>query len=115
MTRRLLTDTLDLFLDSVFNNYPNYVFASMVNPTPIDFKKEIELPGVKKEEVVAEHDGLNLLIRIDNKRYKKSISFRLPSTIYNTDKTSVTMADGLLEIIVPLKEKTQELKQIEIK
>lgn len=100
MRRTLLEEVCESLFNDVVGSYP----ITPNQPKPIPFKKEFELPGVKKEEVTIEYDGANLLIKVDNKRNKRDLSYRLPSSVYNIEEIDAVMNDGLLEINIPLKE-----------
>ena len=98
--------------DEIFSEFP---FTSKRMLDPKDINIELELAGVKKEEIsiVLESGFLKIDVKSDRKNGSKLVS--VPN-YYDTDKISVKYENGLLAIKIPLKNSEQtQSKKLEIK
>ena len=104
----MISDALsDMFngVDTLFRK--NYI--TTVDPSHI----EIELPGVKKDEVSVEHTTENGYTRLDvsyKGRREGKRKFVFPTEGWDVDKTEAILENGLLTIKVPKVEKPSKKK-----
>jgi HSP20 family protein len=127
--------------DKIFNAYPTIAqrndgsissFMPVVNTREDDkaYYIEIDLPGVKKEDISVDiSDGV--LTVSGERKYKNEVkeenyykiessfgkferSFRLPEDL-DADAIDAKSEDGVLEITLPKKKKEESKKKIEIK
>lgn len=140
-SRRSSTD-IDNMLDDFFNNFENQFRRSLLSRNEIDFYPlldvsetnshytvELDIPGVKKEDININVDNNILTIRgkkemdkdhKDSNYYSRerfygdfTRSMALPSGV-NTDKIDADFNNGVLTIKMP-KNKATSTKTIEIK
>jgi HSP20 family protein len=131
---------LNQVLDAAFtgwpftNDYPDLVTSAWVPPTDIfeeadAVRIQLELPGLKPEDVKLTIENSTLTIRGEKKqvaeekttkvhRYERSYgvferSFSLPSTV-DADKVSARFENGVLTVLVPKAEKAKP-REIQVK
>jgi len=71
----------------------------------------IDMPGVKKEDIVIDCEGVNLII--EGNRNDKDFTYTrryILSPGINTDAISAKLVDGVLEILLPIKESSKNKK-----
>ena len=140
LTKRRIFDPF-VDLDRRFNSYPEgsevesgiSSFAPVVNTREEDgaYHIEVDLPGVKKEDINVDINNNTLSISGERK-IKKEIkeddyykmessygkfqrSFSLPESGVDVEKISAKTSDGVLEVIIPKIEEKVSKKKISVK
>lgn len=82
-----------------------------------NFNLEMELPGIKKDEVKITHENNYLVIQAKSKRKNAEKRTYLPADKWDIDKAEVNYENGLLEVKVPPKQAPPKLgfKTLQIK
>ncbi|MBQ7275778.1 MAG: Hsp20 family protein [Bacilli bacterium] len=109
-------DLLSDLYDDFFNDYSNNcaVYDSIMNPlmaTDIyedekGYHFEVEMPGVKKEDVRIEYDYDKLTIKIDNES-KLVRDFRIKGIDFNSVDLNAKLENGILYVFLPKEVKTK--------
>ena len=135
----LLSNRISQILDDFFRDFDQIGFeiAPSFGRTDIYEKDknlvfETELPGVKKNEIKIKVEGDRLVISGETKRNEEvreenyfrigrhygrfQYTFPLPADIIDKNGIKASIQDGILKVIVPLKESLKEKeKPIEVK
>lgn len=80
-----------------------------------DYHLEVELPGVKKEDIKVSLEGDFLKVVVNSPRKKINRVVRLSENEFNHQKAKVRYEDGLLIIDIPLRDSKVESRLLEIK
>jgi HSP20 family protein len=130
--RKSLVD--ELFDSFLYNDYHERYFAqpaTNVFETENDFRLQLAIPGLKKEEVSLnfQNDLLTVKAEVENKTESQSEESRylrkefrafnfekqynVPETV-DVEKISAKFENGILQVILPKKEKTVEKSPLPI-
>ena len=100
----------------MYQNLFNQLFAfnQGVSVEELDdaYEIEMELPGVKKDEVQISSENGTLIVKSEG-RVKVNRVWNLPSTV-DVDTIDAVLKDGLLTIMIP-KRSEAKTKRIEVK
>ena len=83
----------------------NMMYEPIVNQSETQTEIVWDVPGFKKEEIKVAVVGGKLSISLDGARGKKTIRFKL-NDVANVSKISSSLVDGVLTILVPVKDET---------
>jgi len=109
-----MSDLTTLF-DELFTDLFYVPYGNIKRTEPEAIHMELELPGVKRDEIKVSIEDGYLRVRVDSKRKKGSRVISL-SKYHNTDEAEVKYEDGLLTIDVPIKKPDKkDQKVLEIK
>jgi HSP20 family protein len=93
------------FVDSFFNPFPNY----QVDDCGDSFQINMELPGVKKEDLKMEVNGQRLTITAQRKGHRQGEikkAFDLPVTV-DQEGITASLQDGILSVKLAKVQKAQ--------
>lgn len=89
-------------LKRLFDDFLTDAFFATKPSTPENIHLELELAGVKKEEIKVEVKDSYLSIVVDSQRRKGHRGISL-SRYHDLEKASVKYEDGLLTVDIPIK------------
>lgn len=117
---RYYNDWFDTLFDGllpIFNDVASKRDSAIYADDKGNFKLEMELPGVKKEQIKVTHENNYLVVKATSKRKNAEKRTYLPVSRWDVDKAEVSYENGLMEIKVPPKTAPPELghKTLQIK
>jgi len=97
---------------NLFDQFFNLNKGISVEESDDAYMIEMELPGVKKDEVQISSENGTLIVKSEG-RIKVNRAWSLPSTV-DVDTIDATLKDGLLTVLIP-KRSEAKTKRIEVK
>ncbi|QVK18493.1 Hsp20/alpha crystallin family protein [Mycoplasmatota bacterium] len=127
-TNKSYFDMVDGFFNTTFLTTQN-LFKIDVKENDYAFLFDVELPGIKKEEIKLEYNDERLMISIEkgekvedekeNYIHRERRMSSMKRSFYlkdiDSEKIEAKLQDGILKILAPKKENLMNKRQIEIK
>jgi HSP20 family molecular chaperone IbpA len=89
--------------DDKFNLFSKISKNENVKHTLEQSTVELDLPGYKKENIKIKVENKVLIVSVDGARGKKNFEYKI-NDVADTSRITSTLLDGVLTIIIPVKE-----------